>query len=71
MKKATTKQIDRKMKKLARRLAEANIPTTSTGDKPFADVWEIFTEAFQLIRMTGYRSEYEKRVKQLLRARLA
>ena len=63
-------KIERKIRKLARRCAEANTWTgrdcKRTGAS-FADVW---TEAFQLIKLTGHFNEYEKREKQIQKARM-
>lgn len=63
-------KIERKLKKLARRLAESNTWSDYEGRRTpatFADAWK---EAYQLIVLTGHVDEYEKRAKQIVRARL-
>lgn len=69
MKKATPEQIDRKMKKLARRLAESNIWCDIENRKTLATFGDVWKEAFQLVRMTGYIDVMGEREEQIRRAR--
>lgn len=70
-KRVDPKKVERKMRKLARRLAEANTWTSVSGRRTMATFADVFTEAFQLIRLTGYFDEYERREKQIQKARMS
>lgn len=65
--KATPAQIERKLRKLARRLAEYNTIISDAGARTLANGSDVFQEARQLIRLTGHDVEYRKRVSQILR----
>lgn len=62
-------KIKRKLRKLARRLAEANTWKDSAQRKTFADFVDVWSEAFQLIKLTGDFAEFENRERQLHRLR--
>lgn len=63
-------KIERKMRKLARRCAEAATYRNEATQRCFAGMVDVWTEAYQLIRLAGYQSEYRKRVEKLERARM-
>lgn len=67
MKYRVDKCVERKMRKLARRLAESNTWTNGVSGPTFATFGDVWNEAWQLIRLVGLEVEYDKRVKQLKR----
>lgn len=63
-------EVERKLRKLARRCAEANTWSDAKRRIAYAQFSDVWTEAFQLIKLTGHFDEYEKREKQIQRARI-
>lgn len=69
MRRGRPDQIHRKFKKLARRCAEANTWSNVETLETLKDFSDVFNEAFELVRLAGYFPEYERREKQIQRAR--
>lgn len=58
-------RIDRKARKLARRLAESNVWCNKERNKTLATFADVWVEANTLIQLMGYSDEYNKRAAQI------
>lgn len=66
--KYTEAQIQRALKKLAQAIAEANYPRPGeihTSDIQRDRLWEVFREAYKVIRKTGNLTHYKTRMDKL------